>query len=616
MHHAIFPSSGVTGHETLMSPGVDPRPTTSRHRHRYRVLAVDYDGTLTRGAVPRAEVLAEISNLRAASIKVILVTGRILAELRNSFAEVDQYFDAIVGENGAVISSPEGDRRLVNPVPQVLEDALVRRGIPVRRGQVLLACDAAYDTVVLQEIHRLGLECQVLYNRAALMVLPSGVSKATGLKEVLSLLALSAHSTVAIGDAENDHALLSMCAVGIAVANAVPSLQENADLITVAEDGEGVREVVTGPIFSGDISITPQRWQVELGVDQDLQPMHLMGASTNVLIIGGSNSGKSHVGGMCAERLMQLGYCTLIIDYEGDHTGLGSLPGVWLLGGARALPDPSELAPLLRYRCGSMVIDLSLLYPKDQDHYLASLAEVVAALRAEVGVPHWIVTDEAHRSFGTESSAMSVIGGKGHCLISWSPAEIQPNTLSEIDLVIALPTSPNSEARNDDHRKLHDFFESWLHSGKESVIHKLDQTPSGHGLVVSRQGSGARIVKLNPRQTNHVRHWHKYTKSLLPEEKRFRFLMPGNIDSGLLAANVYEFHHMLRKVPSDVVVHHCRHHDFSRWARLALQDDVLGRRFGVTERLSEVSLGGHDVGERLRLLLLADIEQRYLSDPR
>jgi hydroxymethylpyrimidine pyrophosphatase-like HAD family hydrolase len=614
MDHAILPPSGVTRPETVMSPAVDHR--SAMGGHLYRVLAVDYDGTLTRGAVPRAEVLEEINQLRAAQMKVVLVTGRILAELRNSFAEVDRYFDAIVGENGAVISTSEGDRRLVDPVPQVLEDALVRRGLPVRRGQVLLACDASHDSAVLQEIHRLGLECQVLYNRAALMVLPSGISKATGLREVLSMLGLTAHSTIAIGDAENDHALLSMCALGVAVANAVPSLQQHADLITLAEDGDGVREVCNGPIFGGEKLIAPFRWQIELGVDHDLRPVQVPGAHTNVLIIGGSNSGKSHVGGMCAERLIQLGYCTLIIDYEGDHTGLGSLPGVWLLGGARALPDPADVAPLLRRRCGSMVIDLSLLYPQDQDQYLASLAEVVAGLRREVGVPHWIVTDEAHRSFGSEFSAMSVIGGKGHCLISWSPAELHPDTLSQTDLVIALPTSPTSESRTDDHHKVGDFFNSWLRSDSADVIEMFDHVLSGHGLVVGPEGSDARIVRLNPRQTNHVRHWHKYTKSLLPEEKRFRFLLPGNIDTGQLAANVYEFHHMLRKVPCDVVVHHCRHHDFSRWARLALQDDVLVRRFGATERLSEMTQCSHGEGERLRLLLLADIEQRYLSDPR
>jgi hypothetical protein len=456
----------------------------------------------------------------------------------------------------------------------------------------------------------------VLFNRAALMVLPSGVSKATGLREVLSQLGLFAHNTIAIGDAENDHALLSMCALGIAVANAVPSLHQHADLVTHSEDGAGVLEVLTGPILDGSRLISPLRWQIPLGVDHALQPVLLPGAHTNVLIIGGSNSGKSHVGGMCIERLVQLGYSTLVIDFEGDHAGLGSLPGVWLLGGTRPLPDPIEIGSLLRHRCGSMVLDMSMLYPGDQDLYLASLAEVLARLREEVGIPHWIVTDEAHRSFGTESCAMNAIGDKGHCLISWNPAQLHSDTLAQIDLVIALPTPPDSEARDKDHRVVCEFLASWLPSDSASSIKMFDEVPRGHGLVVTHEGGIARIVAMHRRQTSHVRHWHKYTKSVLPLDKRFRFLRPGNVDTGQSAANVYEFHHILRVVPCDVVEHHCRHHDFSRWARLTLQDEVLGQRFEATERFLEVSAARQDVGDQLRMLLLADLEQRYLSDPR
>ena len=39
------------------------------------------------------------------------------------------------------------------------------------------------------------------------MVLPSGVNKATGLSAALVELGLSRHNVVAVGDAENDHAL-------------------------------------------------------------------------------------------------------------------------------------------------------------------------------------------------------------------------------------------------------------------------------------------------------------------------------------------------------------------------------------------------------------------------
>jgi hypothetical protein len=205
---------------------------------------VDFDGTLTRGAQPERAVLNVIQRLRAEQMRVILVTGRILSELRHSFSEVDSHFDAIVAENGAVLSSSDEsisgrDQALASPVPMVLEDALVRHGVPVRRGQVLLACDSVYDTVVLTEIHRLGLECQVMYNRASLMVLPAGVSKATGLSEALSMFSLSPHNVIAIGDAENDHALLTMCLAALGAAEILridPTHDPSLDLLADTAD--------------------------------------------------------------------------------------------------------------------------------------------------------------------------------------------------------------------------------------------------------------------------------------------------------------------------------------------------------------------------------------------
>ncbi|MCI0401182.1 MAG: hypothetical protein L0Z68_07775 [Gammaproteobacteria bacterium] len=52
----------------------------------------------------------------------------------------------------------------------------------------------------LEVIRDLGLELQVVFNKGAVMVLPSGVNKATGLHFALSQLRLSPHNAVAIDD--------------------------------------------------------------------------------------------------------------------------------------------------------------------------------------------------------------------------------------------------------------------------------------------------------------------------------------------------------------------------------------------------------------------------------
>ena len=100
------------------------------------------------------------------------------------------------------------------------------------------------ETVVLKTIRDLGLEHQVIFNKGAVMVLPSGINKAAGLGAALEQLGLSPHNVVGIGDAENDHAFMSMCECSVAVANALPMVQERADYVTRGDHGAGVVELI------------------------------------------------------------------------------------------------------------------------------------------------------------------------------------------------------------------------------------------------------------------------------------------------------------------------------------------------------------------------------------
>src|SRR5437868_15012520 len=90
------------------------------------------------------------------------------------------------------------------------------------------------------------------------MVLPSGVNKAFGLKAALKDLGLSPHNVVGIGDAENDHSFLSLCECSVAVANAIPSLKEQADYTTKAENGDGVIELIE-QLLADDLKTLDQR---------------------------------------------------------------------------------------------------------------------------------------------------------------------------------------------------------------------------------------------------------------------------------------------------------------------------------------------------------------------
>jgi hydroxymethylpyrimidine pyrophosphatase-like HAD family hydrolase len=209
-------------------------------------LATDYDGTLaTEGAVD-GETVAALRRLAATGRKLILVTGRQLNDILRVFPDAT-LFDAIVAENGAVLYQPatRETRVLASPPSSRFVETLRRRGVtPIWVGQVVVATVQPNETVVMEVIRELGLDLQVILNKGSVMVLPTTVDKASGLRAALDELALSPDAVVAIGDAENDQAFLAMCGCGVAVANALDTLKVGAKYVTRGEAGAGVREII------------------------------------------------------------------------------------------------------------------------------------------------------------------------------------------------------------------------------------------------------------------------------------------------------------------------------------------------------------------------------------
>ena len=99
-------------------------------------------------------------------------------------------------------------------------------------GDVIVATWEPHETTVLQTIHDLGLELQIIFNKGAVMILPTGVNKATGLRAALTKLGISHHNTVGIGDAENDEAFLKLCEASAAVDNALDVVKKQVDIVT------------------------------------------------------------------------------------------------------------------------------------------------------------------------------------------------------------------------------------------------------------------------------------------------------------------------------------------------------------------------------------------------
>jgi phosphoglycolate phosphatase (TIGR01487 family) len=211
----------------------------------YEVLAADYDGTLAHHGVVNPRTLAAIMRLRASGKKLVLVTGRELDELKHIFSNID-LCDLVVAENGALLYWPGTGKikLLAEPAPSAFAEKLKAKGVPVVVGRVIVATVEPHEVAVFRTIKEMGLELEMIFNKGSVMILPTGVNKAMGLREGLSRMGLSTRYTIGVGDAENDHAFLRICGCGIAVANALPTLKDRADFITQRPHGEGVTELI------------------------------------------------------------------------------------------------------------------------------------------------------------------------------------------------------------------------------------------------------------------------------------------------------------------------------------------------------------------------------------
>lgn len=212
----------------------------------YLALACDYDGTLAKDGVVSPQTIDALERVGASGRKLILITGRLLEDLQEAFPRLD-LFTYVVAENGALLYNPADstEKLLGEAPPRQFIQALQERGVThLVTGRVIVASLRPYEKTIVEVIGKLGLEREVIFNKEAVMVLPTGVNKATGLVAALQDLKLSAHNVVGIGDAENDLSFLSLCECSVAVANAIPSLKEQVDYTTKAENGDGVIELI------------------------------------------------------------------------------------------------------------------------------------------------------------------------------------------------------------------------------------------------------------------------------------------------------------------------------------------------------------------------------------
>ncbi|ROO40021.1 HAD-IIB family hydrolase [Pseudomonas sp. 7SR1] len=533
----------------------------------FLALAVDYDGTIAENGSVSPEVCASLAKLKNSGRKLLLITGRELQALKHHFAQL-ALFDLVVAENGALLYDPiTGSEELIaDPASTELVSRLRDKGVsPLSIGRSVIATWHPFENAVITSIHELGLELQMTFNKDAIMVLPPCVNKASGLRAALRRLGICELNVVGVGDAENDHAFLSICGCAAAVNNAIESIKSSADLCLSQDHGQGVCELVD-LLLDKDATLVPiERTGILLGQTDDARNVWLASESV-MLVVGNSGSGKSSYVTWLTEGMVHArqGFC--IIDPEGDYLTLDAAVTV---GGLTAPPTTEESVHHLLQAQLNVVVSTLALDPPARVRLFGELLPFIQQLRSASGRPYWLIVDEAHYMMPHCADwPPEFLGDIGAIIVVLDFDQVCPALLEQVDVLVTLGSAarelveqfaarmqrPCPELGERSERLEHACF--WnLHEGEEVLL--LD------------------LVK--PRQKHH-RHSGKYVAGDVGAWHSFYFPSLGKS-----ASNLSEFLFSSAQLEDTALREHMNGGDFSSWFRKVIRDDVLASKTHLVE---------------------------------
>lgn len=249
------------------------------------LIAIDIDDTLTTFMGSLNPIVVDaIERVQDAGVQVALATGRTMSTTF-PVARAAGINDLVVCSNGAILANVEIQRAIeavtfdAAPVVEQLMDLVPDAVFAVEdthgvfrtthmfdAGALGLSIDVApleelisepvIRLVVRSEHHaedgfgrvaeQLGFHSVVfgIADVAWMDVGPSGVNKASMLKELCARRSIDPAKTIAIGDSDNDVEMLQWAGLGVAMGHAPERITKHANMLTDGEPGVGVAAVL------------------------------------------------------------------------------------------------------------------------------------------------------------------------------------------------------------------------------------------------------------------------------------------------------------------------------------------------------------------------------------
>ncbi len=534
---------------------------------QYHVLATDFDGTIAEhGIVPHSTIEA-LEKVKASGRKLVMVTGRRLEPLIELLPDIG-LFDLVVAENGALLYEPHTatETLLAPAAPPNLIELMRQRGVhEIESGRVIVATWRPHEVIALEVISELAIDWQIIFNKDAVMLLPSGCNKALGLTAALAQLQISPLNTVCVGDAENDQAMMRLCGASAAVANALDSVKQICRIVTQQPRGAGVEQLCQ-MILDDDLQFLTATAKDELpfGLQLNGSPLTVKMTGESMLVTGGPGGGKSTFAMQFIEQLSERGAQACIIDPEGDYHGI---EGSITLGSGERAPTIEEIVNLLEQPGQHCVVSVFSIEKKERPDYFNRLIRALSELRSRTGRPHWIIVDEAHYAAPIDWKPAE----------QWNPAELKAVMfitafhdrlsrviLEGVDWIVSIAENP-LEA-------IHAVCIPLQRSQPE--IHAPEDGEEHRAIAWRVVENRMQWFQRLPTELDAQRHRHSLFEGEMDEEHQFVFRGANN-QFNLRAANLKRFIELASGLDDETWTFHLERNDYSNWIEQAIKDYEL-----------------------------------------